>query len=192
MKRRLLNFLTALSLLLCAAVVALWVRSYWAADCLALWNAHRELSAESRVGYVTVKTSNISGDPPGACLLVSPVGPLALERRRMNALFPRTFLGFAHKADTRPGANVGLVPELTRRGVRTPPGQLWSRFWRVPLWAVALAAAALPASSARRRYRTRSRRRSGRCPACGYDLTGNVSGACPECGTAARPAEGSS
>jgi hypothetical protein len=22
----------------------------------------------------------------------------------------------------------------------------------------------------------------GQCPACGYDLTGNVSGTCPECG----------
>ena len=32
MKRRLLNLLTALSLLLCVAVVALWVRSYFAAD----------------------------------------------------------------------------------------------------------------------------------------------------------------
>ena len=29
MVRRLFNVLTALSLLLCAAVVALWVRSYW-------------------------------------------------------------------------------------------------------------------------------------------------------------------
>ena len=27
------------------------------------------------------------------------------------------------------------------------------------------------------------KRRHGRCEACGYDLTGNVSGVCPECGT---------
>jgi hypothetical protein len=26
---------------------------------------------------------------------------------------------------------------------------------------------------------------SGQCRTCGYDLTGNVSGVCPECGTAA-------
>ena len=25
-------------------------------------------------------------------------------------------------------------------------------------------------------------RAAGRCPTCGYDLTGNVSGVCPECG----------
>ena len=34
MKRRLLNLLTALSLLLCVAVVALWVRSYRASETL--------------------------------------------------------------------------------------------------------------------------------------------------------------
>ena len=32
MKRRLLNFLTAVSLLLCVAVCGLWARSYWASD----------------------------------------------------------------------------------------------------------------------------------------------------------------
>ena len=36
----------------------------------------------------------------------------------------------------------------------------------------------------------------GRCVTCGYDLTGNVSGVCPECGTAiarkTRPTEGRS
>ena len=31
-----------------------------------------------------------------------------------------------------------------------------------------------------RRYR---RRKKGLCVSCGYDLTGNVSGVCPECGT---------
>jgi hypothetical protein len=31
--------------------------------------------------------------------------------------------------------------------------------------------------------RRRQRSRSGRCPYCGYDLTGNTTGICPECGT---------
>jgi hypothetical protein len=30
------------------------------------------------------------------------------------------------------------------------------------------------------------RRRTGLCSRCGYDLTGNVSGVCPECGTPKR------
>jgi hypothetical protein len=29
------------------------------------------------------------------------------------------------------------------------------------------------------------RRSRGLCPSCGYDLTGNVSGTCPECGSSA-------
>jgi hypothetical protein len=36
-------------------------------------------------------------------------------------------------------------------------------------------------------YRRRRRRRRGVCVTCGYDLTGNVSGVCPECGTAVPP-----
>jgi hypothetical protein len=35
-------------------------------------------------------------------------------------------------------------------------------------------------------YRGHARYRSGYCRRCGYDLTGNVSGRCPECGTEIR------
>lgn len=34
-----------------------------------------------------------------------------------------------------------------------------------------------------RRYRGIIRTERGLCPTCGYDLTANVSGTCPECGT---------
>ncbi len=34
-----------------------------------------------------------------------------------------------------------------------------------------------------RRYRRRRRRKRGLCLTCGYNLTGNTSGVCPECGT---------
>ncbi len=34
----------------------------------------------------------------------------------------------------------------------------------------------------RNAFRNHKRRKMGLCLACGYDLTGNVSGACPECG----------
>lgn len=41
----------------------------------------------------------------------------------------------------------------------------------------------------RGRLRRRAMRRRGLCRRCGYDLTGNRSGVCPECGTAVRVAE---
>jgi hypothetical protein len=34
----------------------------------------------------------------------------------------------------------------------------------------------------KREWRHTARIAKGQCPACGYDLTGNVSGVCPECG----------
>lgn len=60
-----------------------------------------------------------------------------------------------------------------------------SRHWRLPLWASVLLFSAYPfvaliGSRARLRHRRRVR---GLCVECGYDLTGNVSGKCPECGT---------
>lgn len=55
-----------------------------------------------------------------------------------------------------------------------------------PLWPLLLLASALPAwrfaGWLRRRRDAWRRARFGRCTHCGYDLTGNVSGVCPECG----------
>lgn len=70
-----------------------------------------------------------------------------------------------------PGAPLVWTAEFyvaTRpRGVTLP---LWAPFAVLTLLAIALWRREYPA---------------GHCPACGYDLTGNVSGLCPECG---RPA----
>jgi len=38
-----------------------------------------------------------------------------------------------------------------------------------------------------RESRRAGRRRKGLCTECGYDLTGNVSGKCPECGVHVKP-----
>jgi hypothetical protein len=50
----------------------------------------------------------------------------------------------------------------------------------LPLWILALAAAAIFAATF-----SRSKPAPGHCRKCGYDLTGNVSGRCPECGESA-------
>jgi hypothetical protein len=52
-------------------------------------------------------------------------------------------------------------------------------------WLPILLAVPAPAVWLRRRRRERRRFRAGLCGACGYDLTGNVTGVCPECGQAA-------
>jgi len=66
--------------------------------------------------------------------------------------------------------------------------------WAVVLscWYVALFLAVLPLWWIVRRRRAAKRAMIGGCLHCGYSLTGNTSGTCPECGTAipkaSRPA----
>jgi len=75
------------------------------------------------------------------------------------------------------------VPGLIR-GTMLPSGPVWG-LW-LPLWIPFVAFIAYPTVAflrgPARRWR---RRRAGRCIRCGYDLTGNESGVCPECGQAA-------
>jgi hypothetical protein len=57
-----------------------------------------------------------------------------------------------------------------------------ARFIRLSYWMIAAAFGIAPARLAFARWRRRRRLRRGWCGKCGYDLTGNVSGVCPECG----------
>ncbi len=58
--------------------------------------------------------------------------------------------------------------------------------WNIPCWLVLLLTAVLPVllfiSVVRRRSILSARMKNGSCLKCGYSLTGNVSGTCPECG----------
>jgi len=51
-----------------------------------------------------------------------------------------------------------------------------------PLWAAVLATASIPCLSLRKAWQRRRWLRTGSCGRCGYNLTGNTSGVCPECG----------
>lgn len=57
----------------------------------------------------------------------------------------------------------------------------------VSLWLLLLVSAPYPAIAfIRGPFRRHRRRKRGACVTCGYDLTGNVSGRCPECGSPAN------
>jgi hypothetical protein len=59
-----------------------------------------------------------------------------------------------------------------------------------PFWPLALLFAALPLAWAVATIRRRRRMTSHLCATCAYNLTGNASGVCPECGTAIPPLPG--
>ena len=188
MRRRLLNFLTALSLLLCVAVVALWVRSHFYGDGLSFSFASppargKVISANTNRGmlYVVRYDESFAGPrPPG----FAEGGPSSLTRqtyRAYNIGSPVSgLLGFGYGDGTR------------TRALVEPAGVQHTQRWRtlaLPLWALALALALLPGAWLwrERRRRMLSRRSAlNLCPACGYDLRATP-GRCPECGTAILP-----
>ena len=164
MTRRLLNLLTIVSLLLCVAACALWMRSYWSYDILFAGGSTVFAELHSAKGGVTW------------------IGQWESDARR-NAWVRVTSFPAANHGDQ------GLLEFGGSSQRSKAPPVTWRALaaW-APHWAVAGAAGALPT----RRMLAR-RRRSRRAPAhttcdqCGYDLRATPD-TCPECGAAAKPA----
>jgi hypothetical protein len=175
-KRRLLNLLSLLSLVLFLVVAWQWVWSYHAA----VWRECRWFSPRP--------------DRRSAELYLATGGG--------NALLGLTFLGEPYGTATFPSSGVywsvdGDQPQDVVR--RFTPSRLGFGFEHVagalednpsyqswdlllPLWAPATLLAALPAARGFRTMRRRSRRSPYACRHCGYDLRATPD-RCPECGT---------
>jgi hypothetical protein len=179
MKRRLFNIASALSLLLCLAAVVMWIRSY---SVLEYWDYRAVIDRESGVfragcsqhfpGFISLSWDRVQITNHGA-----------FERS--------TAKWFSHQVQGQP-----TVPSLWRQissfsmkrhEVATDPMNGSSSLCAtVPFWFLTLLLIILPVRAflipAARRWRRHCRRRMGLCIHCGYNLTGNVSGVCPECG----------
>ena len=190
MKRRLFNLATTLSLLLCAAVVALWVRSYWRFD--HLWVGTGRHYGLFHVFFIT-EAGQLRA---GTCRerFLDPADPDPRRGRRLvwrhgsdpaaGGFPPGRFLGLlAFGLDTQAGT-------LNSMGTPGAMARFTFEVASLPLWLPALAfalPAALRAASWRRRTRA-ARAGRGLCPSCGYDLRATP-GRCPECGAAAPGAK---
>ena len=176
MRRRVFNLLTALSLLLCAAVVVMGVRSLWWADIYSHAGGRRCWTFVSDRGLVRVtlyedEDTRFRGWSGGPIRTGRGHNGLWAELVLCDPAWPRLGVGY-HESRTDVEAN-------WRHGNRR------YRSWILPYWllgAVTGPAAFALAVRQARRSRRRLRAAHGQCPACGYDLTGNVSGVCPECG----------
>jgi hypothetical protein len=173
--RRVFNLGAGVSLLIFLATVVLWVRSYW---------------GPTYTGYVLHRDGMANG-----CRLVSNSGGIMIELRRSRASSDKA--GFFW--DTlRPDQDTPFLAGddtfnhrhnfLARRihvAARPQMGFLGYDVVTivVPDWFVVMMLAAFPAVRLWRCYRKRAREEGYRCSACGYNLTANASGVCPECGT---------
>ena len=159
--RRVLNLLTALSLLLCVAAVALWIRSYYRSD--GFGYAQRCSEAERRSDYWVYST-----------------------RGRMT--FITALLGLPDK-EIGPFWNSGL-PDDPYRMEETGFYLLgWNleqypsyATVSAPHWALAMLLGVAPAAAALTHFRRIRRQTRDRCRSCGYDLRATPE-RCPECGS---------
>jgi hypothetical protein len=176
-------FAAAVSLLMCAATVVMWVRSYWVADTLHLVRYgidvpgdHGDVSdwysAISARGAIRLELSeeddgNGASTPRSARLIYdSDAARFAAGDVEHGAFGSKQWkrFGFATGSEHYLGAHAGS--DLS--------------YVVMPYWPFVLVAAIGSVPIVVRVKRRRPER--GRCIRCSYDLTGNVSGTCPECG----------
>jgi hypothetical protein len=171
-RRRLFNFLTLLSLLLCLATVALWMRSYSRRQALLLFATSpgwiERLAIESLVGELSLSYDQFLGGTEDSGWIYEVSSPYSVTTHgELLREYPRprsaTFLGFGYDF-------------YYSRSTDHPARAIW-----FPHWFLALILAVLPALRLRNLLRTRRRNRIGLCPHCGYDLRASPS-RCPECG----------
>jgi hypothetical protein len=184
MIRRLFTFLSAVSLLLCAATVLCWVRSQETTE------AVRWRSGGDPIRFVILGTlpnhfaisSGQFSEPGGNRILATCFG---MERPGWSArshdgpgeLFPPAY-GWDHEWEWH---GFGRYDELMGGGVS------YFGVRTVPAWLVATLTAMSPFGWAVARVRSRGCARrhasASRCARCGYDLRASPD-RCPECGAA--------
>jgi hypothetical protein len=181
-RRRLFTITCAASLALLLAAVAVWVRSYYAADSLTALRRFGDPDAPGHgYSYRSVHWSMGTISQGGGTVL----DRLPPDDRRLAwSSFPASQLA----RPTSPWLNFRFSYSGQPQRVAGWSRGTILRSWRftMPCWTLALTASALPAwwTAQRLTYRTRARRLTrGLCGRCGYDLTGNASGVCPECGS---------
>jgi hypothetical protein len=163
MKRRLLNLLTLVSLLLCVAVVVLWVRSYWAQDFFFIESGRQQIGLSSLWGGLRVEWYPLNQPPP------------------VRWRFGRWRIPIHGHILVEKGQTVRALGDFAVQ--RAEPWPDVAAGVRFPHWAALSAAALIPAMRGRRWNVRRRRQRRGLCPGCGYDLRATHD-PCPECGSA--------
>ena len=190
MKRRLLNFLTALSLLGCVLAAVIWAMRGRAPGPLVYRVTDEtgrrtgDVSAWSWRGSLVVQVGRFSAPEAPRWAAVPPPGPAEYDRmcaRPQTSAFDPSAARFAGFGCTTYAYTFWPYPK-EETGPYAPTS-VTNQVVMVPWYAIVLLTAAAPFVRLRRATLRRTGCATRGCAACGYDLTGNVSGTCPECGS---------
>ncbi len=171
MIRKTLRFIPVLaSLALLGLVVAGWIRGYHRTDLAGvIWPGDRLQAVASHHGSVVFFFSNIRIDRSDERLMYGPEDNDEYRGLR-NDVMGELSLNWHH---------FGFLFGISKADA----GGLGGKFWLInlPDWFLALVLAIPPIRLIRAGLRRRYRRRTGKCPECGYDLRHSPE-RCPECG----------
>jgi hypothetical protein len=156
MKRRIFNLMVGLSLLICAATVALWLRSYFVQPPPAVYS-DRWLYDEGYAAIYKGEFTFVYSD-------TQPKSAKWFQLVRLNTT-PLRVYQFMVSSEW----NAGVV--------------VWYTSVELRLWLVVVVALLVPITAMARFLRDRSRPVEGKCRNCGFDLRATPD-RCPECGTA--------
>jgi hypothetical protein len=181
LRRRLLNLLTALSLLLCVAAVALWVRSYIRHDVMRYYTA-----GGNRCGFIASRGTLVFDHQSNVIYYGGKV-PSKWEVNSRPTDDLRTMAWRSPWTERRLfGYGVVINRGVVGQGQQSArPGEWRSFVLILPYWLILVAFGVLPTVFVIRRARSTRRRKNGLCPRCGYDLRATP-GRCPECGAKQR------
>jgi hypothetical protein len=171
--RRLWNILAIVSMLVCIALLVVWVRSYFYQDGFGYTSItggrYRAWGFSSWTGSIMYMHSDY---PIGDKQVDLGLRWSSSRRRAISFLTSWSHWGFwAFSANMYPNDPNGGVP-FTQAGV--------------PYWALCILTAVAPSLWWLSHRRRRKWRHRGLCRVCGYDLRATPH-RCPECGTAVAP-----
>jgi hypothetical protein len=188
MKRHLLNVLTALSLLLCVAAVAVWARSYAVGDYFRGVHVAHDGLPEDNPAYYYMHLYEIDWyieSDTGRLRVARYTWPSSMAdvtRVRQGWQWERWTPRNETEREVGPLRWMGVASSYVGPGGAEDPSSPSSWWVIVPFWLVTAVFTAIPAARGVVRFRRRRRKRpAGLCPRCGYDLRATPD-RCPECG----------
>jgi hypothetical protein len=207
-KRRLLNLLIAVSLLLSIAIAVMWIRSYWYQDLIPVGRANHGILYDSDGGAVVVVILAVPLHQGNFCRYMDEQGrmdPLTYRRTGdwgsddlidiADLIYSTTVLGNGHPSvsQNKVWKNLGFIREscaaeefamdslnFIPTGRNKP--QMTTTLIGFPYWFLSTIFSAIPAVRLFRIWKRSRRYPRGHCRKCGYDLR-ETPQRCPECGT---------
>jgi phage FluMu protein Com len=173
MKRRLFNLTTAMLLVLCVAVSALWVRSYTSCDTVGY----------SRAGVTGtnnfVRIVSLSSEAGTLVYRSTKKWPFGFYQSSVDAMADAK--GWTYTVTPAALDGMGWFPRRHRIGQALSYTEVGDA-WLIPFWIPVMVSGSGAVVLLRASVQARLLQRSGRCRTCGYDLRATPA-SCPECGT---------